>query len=640
MRQVQGMNRVPSVENYDLFNKIYQKSKLAKAQQSSQDLLYDGDQYRIQQSQQMLVEYLKDLNEMIEDVVRLVDQLHSLNELEVNNLFQHLKKQLRNLKQVISSIMDVMLGKGKSPFQAQKPSHVNIVMVNTIRTYLVEVYIPNLLETAKYALDNFEGYKGTFLKDMKIASTQLIMINLIFGASVDIDKNSLFSLDKNHKDWKELYLICERKSLGDVERINQSFDNFANTILIGHAIMGKSSKFKNEILKKLQLAINSIYYQIFDAKKEAFTNMSQMKAQNAIEVMNMIETPAIKKIMAMAYPKIKVNCKIYIDPVVTPISIQWVNSQLKNGQLNKITTQQIKLINEELHLDPNAKFILHKFDPQKLRIRILCNSSIDDTSSSWFSNSQQHILHDTILVHIHGGGFIAHSSSSHQSYTREWAIKLGIPIFSIDYSLAPKYPYPQGLDDVWQAYNWILIYCYKHFDIQPKRIIVAGDSAGGNLACALTGLAIKMGQRVPDGLFMAYPALDLRFNFTPSYLHALTDKIISHTILGICVESYASNPLTQLSSDPFINPMLLSDEILAKFPPTRLMCGTKDPLHDNTWAFASRLLKVKKNVQFIIYEQICHGFLCYKTIKGMQEIQVCIDDAIKYIQELINLSKS
>lgn len=43
---------------------------------------------------------------------------------------------------------------------------------------------------------------------------------------------------------------------------------------------------------------------------------------------------------------------------------------------------------------------------------------------------------------------------------------------------------------------------------------------------------------------MAYPALDLRFNFTPSNLVALTDKIISHTILGICVESYASNPLT------------------------------------------------------------------------------------------------
>lgn len=106
---------------------------------------------------------------------------------------------------------------------------------------MVDVYIPSLLETAKYALENFEGYKENFLKDIKIASTQLILINLMFGGSVDIDKNNLFSLDRNHSDWKELYTICERKSLGDAAKINQSFDAFANNLLIGHAIMGKGS---------------------------------------------------------------------------------------------------------------------------------------------------------------------------------------------------------------------------------------------------------------------------------------------------------------------------------------------------------------------------------------------------------------
>lgn len=83
-----------------------------------------------------------------------------------------------------------------------------------------------------------------------------------------------------------------------------------------------------------------------------------------------------------------------------------------------------------------------------------------------------------------------------------------------------------------------------YLEISAKTVIVGGDSAGGNLSCALTALCIKMGHRVPNGLFMAYPALDLRFNFTPSYIHALTDKIISHTILGICVASYTKNDLT------------------------------------------------------------------------------------------------
>ena len=72
-------------------------------------------------------------------------------------------------------------------------------------------------------------------------------------------------------------------------------------------------------------------------------------------------------------------------------------------------------------------------------------------------------------------------------------------------------------------------------DIKPKTIILAGDSAGGNLCVALTALSIKFGQRIPDGLFVAYVALDIRYMFSPSYLNSLHDKILSHTMLAICL---------------------------------------------------------------------------------------------------------
>lgn len=63
-----------------------------------------------------------------------------------------------------------------------------------------------------------------------------------------------------------------------------------------------------------------------------------------------------------------------------------------------------------------------------------------------------------ILIHIHGGGFVSMSSQSHQAYTRHWAVETSIPIFSIDYRLAPENPYPAALNDVWQAYYWIITY--------------------------------------------------------------------------------------------------------------------------------------------------------------------------------------
>lgn len=57
---------------------------------------------------------------------------------------------------------------------------------------------------------------------------------------------------------------------------------------------------------------------------------------------------------------------------------------------------------------------------------------------------------------VDGGGFVSMSSRSHQIYTRKWANTLKVPIFSIDYRVAPKDPYPAGIDDCWQAYMWIL----------------------------------------------------------------------------------------------------------------------------------------------------------------------------------------
>jgi len=56
---------------------------------------------------------------------------------------------------------------------------------------------------------------------------------------------------------------------------------------------------------------------------------------------------------------------------------------------------------------------------------------------------------DSLIIHIHGGGFIALDSNDHQSYLRSWANKTQVPVFSIDYRLAPEFPFPFALDDVW-----------------------------------------------------------------------------------------------------------------------------------------------------------------------------------------------
>jgi len=70
---------------------------------------------------------------------------------------------------------------------------------------------------------------------------------------------------------------------------------------------------------------------------------------------------------------------------------------------------------------------------------------------------------ETIIFHIHGGGFVSQSSFVHQMYVRKWANTIGVPVFSVDYRKAPVYPYPNGLDDCYQTYMWLLYYLEQIF---------------------------------------------------------------------------------------------------------------------------------------------------------------------------------
>ena len=84
-----------------------------------------------------------------------------------------------------------------------------------------------------------------------------------------------------------------------------------------------------------------------------------------------------------------------------------------------------------------------------------------------------------------------------------------VPIFSIDYRKTPNHSYPDSMDDCWQIYLFIVYEVHKYFNIEPKRIILAGDSAGANMCLGIAFLCIKHNVRAPDGLLICYPALNL-----------------------------------------------------------------------------------------------------------------------------------
>ncbi|CAF0735197.1 unnamed protein product [Adineta steineri] len=147
-------------------------------------------------------------------------------------------------------------------------------------------------------------------------------------------------------------------------------------------------------------------------------------------------------------------------------------------------------------------------------------------------------MSDQLLIHIHGGGFIATSSTTHEIYLKPWALGLEVPIVSIDYSLAPEYPYPRAIEECFYAYAWILKNANK-LGWTGKTLLLAGDSAGGNLVTIVTIKAIEAGLRKPDSIICFYTPFLLGYSMSPSRLMAIMDPLLNTGFLWRCLAAYA-----------------------------------------------------------------------------------------------------
>ncbi|XP_063167929.1 hormone-sensitive lipase isoform X2 [Candoia aspera] len=143
-----------------------------------------------------------------------------------------------------------------------------------------------------------------------------------------------------------------------------------------------------------------------------------------------------------------------------------------------------------------------------------------------------------LVVHFHGGGFVAQTSKSHEPYLKSWAQELGAPILSIDYSLAPEAPFPRALEECFYAYCWAIKNCHL-LGSTAQTVCLAGDSAGGNLCITVSLRAAAFGIKMPDGIMAAYPATLMQAAASPSRLLTLLDPLLPLSVLCKCLNAYA-----------------------------------------------------------------------------------------------------
>jgi acetyl esterase/lipase len=166
---------------------------------------------------------------------------------------------------------------------------------------------------------------------------------------------------------------------------------------------------------------------------------------------------------------------------------------------------------------------MHETDPLVIDVSTHLITDVSSSPLSVFHHQDDSTFKKVpILLHFHGGGFISGSPSTHETYLREWAKETGAIIFSVDYTKSPEKTFPHAVEECYFFYKWLLQE-ENVFKIRPSQFVVAGDSAGGNLALAVLFKAMQANLRMPDALFLFYPAVDVSkyalMLFSPIFPH-------------------------------------------------------------------------------------------------------------------------
>jgi acetyl esterase len=234
-----------------------------------------------------------------------------------------------------------------------------------------------------------------------------------------------------------------------------------------------------------------------------------------------------------------------------------------------------------------------------------------------------------LVVYFHGGGWVIGSIDSHDPICHQLATGVPAVVVSVDYRLAPEAPFPAAVDDALAATAWVADHAGE-LGGDPRRLVVAGDSAGGNLAAVVSHKARDAGGPALAYQLLIYPATDLM------------RSMASHTENG---EGYF---LTTGAMDWFIGHYLgdgdprqadaspLFDPDLTGLPPGLVITAEYDPLRDEGEAYAWLVAEAGGKVTDVRYDGMIHGFFGMDAI--VPAAADAVDRTIATLREALNES--
>jgi acetyl esterase len=220
-----------------------------------------------------------------------------------------------------------------------------------------------------------------------------------------------------------------------------------------------------------------------------------------------------------------------------------------------------------------------------------------------------------VVVYYHGGGWVVGSVEGWDASVRALAVASGCDVVSVDYRLAPEHVFPAAADDAYDALVWA-----AGSLAGGRPLVVAGDSAGGNLA-AVTALRARDLGGPPIALqLLVYPVTDHDLDRPSYHEYDGSEFIVNRRDMVWYWDHYT--PDSAVRGNPYASPLRASD--MSGLPPAYLVTAEHDPLRDEGFAYAERLRAARVPVEHRHYGSQIHGFFSFVNL---------LDDADKSVAD-------
>lgn len=228
-----------------------------------------------------------------------------------------------------------------------------------------------------------------------------------------------------------------------------------------------------------------------------------------------------------------------------------------------------------------------------------------------------------VFIFIHGGGWVLGDFSTHKRLVRDLVVASGAVAVFVEYDRSPEARYPVAINQIYAATKWVAAHG-KEINVDSKRLAVAGNSVGGNMAAALTLMAKD--KKGPEIKFQAllWPVTDANFE-TASYNQYATGRFLTKNMMKWFWDSYTTNP--EERKQIYASPLQASLDQLKGLPPALVQVAENDVLRDEGEAYARKLDLAGVPVTLVRFQGMIHDFGLLNPLSNVPGIRSQVTQA-------------